>query len=153
MKKGSQTDKDELRSEYKRSDFPEGFERGKYADRIRESSNIVVLKPEVAEVFPNEEAGNSALLSLINLAQKTTRPKKAQLGAPKNNIPVSRKFQWLSGLTSASLRACYSYHLEGKNRLLTYISHMRTDLYGFSPRTREVCRYSRLKRGHISPEQ
>jgi hypothetical protein len=77
MKKTSQTDKDELRAEYKRSDFPEGLVRGKYAERLRKSSNIVVLKPEVAEVFPNEEAVNSALLSLIELAQKTTRPKRS----------------------------------------------------------------------------
>ena len=74
MKKISQTDKDELRTEYERSDFPGGLVRGKYAERLRKSSNIVVLKPEVAEVFPNEEAVNSALLSLIELAQKTTRP-------------------------------------------------------------------------------
>ena len=76
MKKDNQTGQDELRAEYNRSDFPEGFERGKYATRIRESSNIVVLKPEVAEAFPNEEAVNNALQSLIELAQKTTRPKK-----------------------------------------------------------------------------
>jgi hypothetical protein len=83
MKKVSRTDKDELRAEYKRSDFPDGFVRGKYADRIRESSNIVVLKPEVAEVFPNEEAVNSALQSLIELAKKTTRPKKRSTGRVK----------------------------------------------------------------------
>jgi hypothetical protein len=83
MKKVSQTDKDELRAEYKRSDFSEGLVRGKYADRIREASNIVVLKPEVAEIFPNEEAVNSALLSLIALAQKTTRPKKRSPGRTK----------------------------------------------------------------------
>jgi len=28
--------------------------RGKYASRLRKSSNIVVLRPEVAEAFPNE---------------------------------------------------------------------------------------------------
>jgi hypothetical protein len=39
--------------------------RGKYAKRLKESSNIVVLRPEVAAVFPNEDAVNSALLSLI----------------------------------------------------------------------------------------
>jgi hypothetical protein len=80
MKKVSQTGKDELCAEYKRSDFPDGFARGKYASRIRESSNIVVLNPEVAEAFPNEEAVNSALQSLIELAQKTTRPKKRSTG-------------------------------------------------------------------------
>jgi hypothetical protein len=73
MKKVSQMDKDELRAEYKRSDFPEGLVRGKYAKRVRESSNIVVLKPKVADAFPNEEAVNNALLSLIELAHKTTR--------------------------------------------------------------------------------
>jgi hypothetical protein len=72
MKKTKEPDKDELRAEYKRSDFPGGLVRGKYAERLRKSSNIVVLRPEVAEVFPNEEAVNSALLSLIELAQKTT---------------------------------------------------------------------------------
>lgn len=73
MKKDKQIDKDELRAEYERSDFPAGLVRGKYAERMRESSNIVVLRPEVAQVFPNEAAVNNALLSLIELAQKSTR--------------------------------------------------------------------------------
>jgi hypothetical protein len=71
MKKAKRTDKDELRAEYKRSDFPKGFVRGKYAERLRELSNIVVLEPEVARAFPNQEAVNSALLSLIQIAEKT----------------------------------------------------------------------------------
>jgi len=74
MKMDKELDKkDELRPEYHRSDFPGGLIRGKYARRMRESSNIVVLKQEVAQAFPNEEAVNSALLSLIELAQKATR--------------------------------------------------------------------------------
>ena len=73
MKKDKEPGKDELRAEYKRSDFPAGLVRGKYAERMRESSNIVVLRPEVAQVFPNEDAVNNALLSLIELAQKSTR--------------------------------------------------------------------------------
>ncbi len=76
MKKDKEPGKDELRAEYKRSDFPAGLVRGKYAERMRESSNIVVLRPEVAQVFPNEDAVNNALLSLIELAQKSTRPSK-----------------------------------------------------------------------------
>lgn len=74
MKKDKRTDKDELRPEYGRADFPGGFVRGKYAKRLKESSNIIVLRPEVAEAFPNEEAVNDALLSLIEIAKKTTRP-------------------------------------------------------------------------------
>ncbi len=73
MKKGRKQEKDELRPEYKPSDFTGPLVRGKYAKRLRESSNIIVLKPEVAAVFPNEEAVNSALNSLIELMQTTTR--------------------------------------------------------------------------------
>ena len=76
VKKDKQIDKDELRAEYERSDFPAGLVRGKYAERMRESSNIVVLRPEVAQVFPNEAAVNNALLSLIELAQKSTQVKE-----------------------------------------------------------------------------
>jgi hypothetical protein len=74
MKKDKEPDKDELRPEYKRSDFPSGLVRGKYAERMKESSNVVVLRPEVAQAFPNEEAVNNALLSLIDIAKKSTRP-------------------------------------------------------------------------------
>jgi hypothetical protein len=84
MKKVKQTNRDELRPEYKRADFPGGLVRGKYAKRVRESSNIVVIKPEVAEVFPNEEAVNSALLSLIELARKTTRLTRRSTEPAKN---------------------------------------------------------------------
>ena len=83
MKKDRAPDKDELRAEYKRSDFPEGLVRGKYTKRMRESSNVVVLKPEVAQAFPNEDAVNTALLSLIELAQKTTRLTRHSTGSPK----------------------------------------------------------------------
>ena len=72
MKK-DKIENDELREEYKQSDFPGPLVRGKYAGRLEESSNIVVLRPEVAEVFPNEESVNSALLSLIRVAQMSTR--------------------------------------------------------------------------------
>lgn len=83
MKKGEEIEKDELRAEYKRSDFPGGLVRGKYAKRISESSNIIVLKPEVSEVFPNEEAVNTALLSLIKIAQKTANLTKSSSGRKK----------------------------------------------------------------------
>ncbi len=83
MKKDKEPDKDELRTEYKRSDLPGDLVRGKYAERMRESSNIVVLRPEVAQVFPNEEAVNNALLSLIELAQKSTRRSRRSSGSPE----------------------------------------------------------------------
>jgi hypothetical protein len=73
-------DSDELREEYTQADFPGGLVRGKYAQRLRESSNIVVIKPEVAEAFPNEDAVNNALLALMKVAQKTTHLKKSGRG-------------------------------------------------------------------------
>ena len=42
MKKAKHTKRDELRPEYKRSDFGK-MVRGKYADRIAAATNVVVL--------------------------------------------------------------------------------------------------------------
>jgi hypothetical protein len=86
MKKVKQIKRDELRAEYKSSDFPGGFVRGKYASRLRKSSNIVVLIPEVAEAFPNGEAVNKALLSLIDVAQRTTRLRRSTGRAKKMRV-------------------------------------------------------------------
>ena len=72
MKKvNSKTASDELRPEYDRSDFGE-MVRGKYAGRVRQATNVVVLDPKVAKAFPNEAAVNTALLSLIEVAQAST---------------------------------------------------------------------------------
>ena len=76
MKKVKRVQKGELRHEYKRSDFRGPLVRGKYAQRLRESSNIVVIRPEVTAAFPNEEAVNAALLSLIKVAKATARTTK-----------------------------------------------------------------------------
>lgn len=70
---------DWLRSEYKRTDFGK-LVRGKYADQVRNSTNVVVLDPQVAKVFPNDEAVNSALRGLMELAQSTVRRKSPQTG-------------------------------------------------------------------------
>ena len=51
MKKAKGSSNDELRSEYKRSDFGE-LVRGKYAERLKKSSNIVVVDPELSHLFP-----------------------------------------------------------------------------------------------------
>ena len=76
MKKDKPTPKDELRAEYTRTDFAKPLVRGKYAKRLREASNIVVLDPEVAAAFPNAEAVNDALLSLVRIAQATLGTRK-----------------------------------------------------------------------------
>ena len=69
MKKAKRITADELRPEYKRSDFGP-LVRGKYVERLRKSSNVVVLDPEVAELFPNAEAVDAALRSLAEIARR-----------------------------------------------------------------------------------
>jgi len=65
MKKADNSELDDWgKANYKRADLGE-IVRGKYAKRIRESTNVVVLDPQVAKAFPNDEAVNSALLGLI----------------------------------------------------------------------------------------
>lgn len=71
MKKVTKGKPDELRSEYTRSDF-KALVRGKYAQRVQNNTNVVVLTPEVAKVFPNAKAVNAALLSLIRIAEKSS---------------------------------------------------------------------------------
>lgn len=72
MKKANHTSTEELRPEYVRSDFAE-LARGKYADRVAAETNVIVLEPEVAEAFPNDEAVNKALRGLMDLAHATAR--------------------------------------------------------------------------------
>ncbi len=68
MKKGKQNG---LRPEYRREDLKNGI-RGKHLKAFRAGNNLVLLKPEVAAVFPTEKAVNDALGSLINVAKQTT---------------------------------------------------------------------------------
>ena len=83
MKKPKKTATDELRPEYKRSDFGV-MVRGKYTDQLRSNSNVIVPEPEVAELFPNAAAVNSALRSLAEIAQRAgssrRRPRRNRLG-------------------------------------------------------------------------
>ncbi|MBW4560594.1 MAG: hypothetical protein KME32_05445 [Mojavia pulchra JT2-VF2] len=60
---------DELRPEY---DFAQmnGGVRGKYVERYRAGTNLVLLDSDVAQAFPNDEAVNEALRLLIQIAQR-----------------------------------------------------------------------------------
>jgi hypothetical protein len=62
MKKARERNNEMLR-EY---DFSHGV-RGKYARRYAKGSNVVVLEPDVAKVFPNAEAVNSSLRRLAEM--------------------------------------------------------------------------------------
>ena len=65
--------KDTLRREYTRADFPAGLVRGRYASRVSEGTNIVLLDPEIAAAFPTSEAVNKALRGLLETARVVKR--------------------------------------------------------------------------------
>jgi len=67
MKKAVKTRRDpDMLGEY---DFSKGV-RGKYAKRYAEGTNVVILSPDVAKVFPNSEAVNEALRVLVKVARQ-----------------------------------------------------------------------------------
>jgi hypothetical protein len=59
----------EMLDEY---DFSQGVV-GKYAKQYAEGTNIVLLDPDVAKVFPNSEAVNQALRAIAQIIQQRSR--------------------------------------------------------------------------------
>jgi len=69
MKKVSKAKRQpEMLPEY---DFSKG-ERGKYTRRYAEGSNVVLIEPDLAQVFPDSASVNEALRALVTLARKST---------------------------------------------------------------------------------
>jgi len=64
--------RDELRREYDLSKLKGGV-RGKYLSRYRAGTNLVLLSPDVAEYFPDEQSVNAALRTLIHVAKRPLR--------------------------------------------------------------------------------
>ena len=61
----------DMRAQY---DF-RGAVRGKYAARYAEGTNVVLLEPDVAELFPDSRAVNDALRALVAIASRRRRRK------------------------------------------------------------------------------
>ena len=81
MKKPKTTVRDSgMRTHY---DFRGGV-RGKYATRYAEGTNVVLLEPDVAELFPDSKAVNDALRALAAIVRRrkarrvSTRSKAAR---------------------------------------------------------------------------
>ena len=81
MKKTSH-DVDELRPEYKRSDFGK-LVRGKYAARVSAGTNVVILEPAVAKAFPTDKAVNDALRILLEVKEATARLTRRSTRTPR----------------------------------------------------------------------
>jgi len=64
--------KDEMRSEYKRSDFAQ-LERGKFYAEIAKGTTVVLLSAKNARVFRTSKAVNDALAGLITHGKQPSR--------------------------------------------------------------------------------
>ena len=71
---------DDMRAEY---DFSNAV-RGKYYERFKASSNVVVLDADVSKVFPNAAAVNQALRVLASVA-------RARVAAAKSVSRATRR--------------------------------------------------------------
>lgn len=58
-------------------DFSKGV-RGKYAKHYAYGTNVVLLDPDVAAVFPNAESVNDALRALVKIARRNGKPSAAR---------------------------------------------------------------------------
>ena len=77
MKKESKFQvEDDLRPEYDLKTLLKTGIRGKYAQRFREGTNLVLLEPDVAKAFPNPEIVNEVL----RLVMQLRKPPKTQGG-------------------------------------------------------------------------
>jgi hypothetical protein len=65
-----------MRPEY---DFRGGV-RGKYAKRFSEGSNLIILDPDVATIFPDSKSVNDALRAIAQVAKQQIKNTQLQAG-------------------------------------------------------------------------
>jgi len=66
---------DDLRPEYDLSQL-KGAVRGKYFERAAAGTNLVLIEPDLATLFPDAETVNRALRVLAEAAKSATAPKR-----------------------------------------------------------------------------
>ncbi len=76
---------DDIRAEYRREDLGKGV-RGKHFAEFKKGSNLVLLTPELAKVFPTNEAVNAALTSLVSVARSVTGLSRRSTRTPHNKL-------------------------------------------------------------------
>ena len=55
-----------------------GAERGRYAGRYAEGTNIVLLAPDVAEAFPDSESVNTVLRVVLRASSRAAKQQKVK---------------------------------------------------------------------------
>lgn len=82
MKKDNQELKDDIRPAYDFASMKGGV-RGKYVNKYRAGTNLVLLDPEVARAFPTDAAVNQALRAVLSITKVIRRPAKALQPTPR----------------------------------------------------------------------
>ncbi len=54
-------------------DFGKGV-RGKYVERLKQGTNVVLIEPDLLDTFPDSEAVNEALRPLKKIANRGAKP-------------------------------------------------------------------------------
>ncbi len=75
MKKANRKPIDDMLPEYDFASMKGGV-RGKYVNKYRAGTNLVLLDPEVAEAFPTDAAVNQALRAVLTMAKVVRLPNK-----------------------------------------------------------------------------
>ena len=80
MKKRVKNDiDDDLRPEYDLSELLKTGVRGKYAERFRAGTNLVLLEPDIAKAFSTDQAVNDALRLVIQLTKIANNKSRAHI--------------------------------------------------------------------------
>jgi hypothetical protein len=85
MKKASSRREDDLRPEYDFSSLKGGV-RGKYYRRFHAGTNIVRLEPDLARVFPTDEAVNEALRTVV----RASRASRGSTRLPNKELKLTK---------------------------------------------------------------
>jgi hypothetical protein len=88
--------KDDLRPEYDLTKLKGGI-RGKYYERAREGTNLVLVDPDLAKAFPDANSVNRALRALLDavgattgVSKRTRRAKVSLKGAMRKPVRVAQ---------------------------------------------------------------
>jgi hypothetical protein len=85
MKKAPTNKRNELRPEYDLSKLKGGV-RGKYYEQARAGTNLVLIEPDLANVFPDTESVNRALRLLADTAEAAASPTRRARRAPNKRL-------------------------------------------------------------------
>ena len=70
---------DDLRPEYDLAELLKSGVRGKYAERFRQGTNLFLIEPDIAKVFPTDQAVNEALRLVIQLTKIPSHKKNQSM--------------------------------------------------------------------------